>query len=112
MKKTSTLMTRRIYDTVSNTPPILRKLKKNQEVDNSDESSGSGNGDLELTEVYPGMGKQKSYKFLQPSTPSPTLLDKTLPVERLIEEAIRPEASIDTVSILAEAEEEDLENTA
>jgi hypothetical protein len=101
-----------MYDTVANTPPILRKLKKNQEVDNSDESSGSGNGDLELTEVYPGgIGKQKSYKFLQPSTPSPTLLDKTLPVERLIEEAIRPEASIDTVSILAEAEEDEMNST-
>jgi len=114
LKKTSNLMTsRRIYDTVSNTPPILRKLKKkNQEPDNSDESSGSGNGDLELTEVYPGMGKEKSYRFLQPSTPSPTLLDKTLPVERQIEEALRPEASIDTVSILAGAEEEDLESTA
>ena len=103
-------MTRRIYDTVSNTPPIIQKLKKNMEPD-SDESSGSGNGDLELTEVYPGMGKEKSYKFLQPSTPSPTLLDKTLPVERQIEEALRPEASIDTVSILAEAEEDDLPST-
>ena len=111
LKKTSTLMTRRIYDTVSNTPPILRKLKKNQEPDNSDESSGSGNGELELTEVYPGMGsKGKSYKFLQQPS-SPTLLEKTLPVDRQIEEALRPEASVDTVSILAEPEEEDLENT-
>ena len=115
LKKTSTLMTRRIYDTVSNTPPVLKKLKKNQEPE-SDESSGSG-GDLELSEVYTLGQKGKSYNFLQQPA-SPTLLDQTLPVERTIEHSlrrmggsaevgIRPEASVDTVSILGGNTEEE-----
>ena len=113
LKKTSTLMTRRIYDTVSNTPPALKKLKKNQEPD-SDESSGSG-GELELTEVYTLGQKGKSYNFLQQQPASPTLLDQTLPVERTIEQSLRrmggsgelrPEASMDSVGILADHTEE------